>query len=134
MYPSREARELAILLRISRELDICGDATATVDNPSELLAWATVLTEPSIRAWRAHDSGHRYLEVAADHQRAPVRGHVAAVLDCEQHAAFWSECGLDDLASGGSRHLSTADLARAWETMPVTPPDAPPDRPSAGAG
>ena len=50
MYPSREARELAILLRISRQLDICGDITATVDNPSELLAWATILTQHSIRA------------------------------------------------------------------------------------
>ena len=55
MYPSREARELAILLRISRDLDICGDVTATVDSPSELLAWADILSERSIRAWRAQD-------------------------------------------------------------------------------
>ena len=48
MYPSQDARELAILLRISRELDIVGDVTATVDNPSELLAWATTLTSPDI--------------------------------------------------------------------------------------
>ncbi|MCW2808775.1 MAG: hypothetical protein JWQ93_2730, partial [Marmoricola sp.] len=48
MYPSKEARELAILLRISRELDIVGDVSATVDNPSELLAWAAVLTRPDI--------------------------------------------------------------------------------------
>lgn len=34
MYPSKEARELAILLRISRELDIVGDVTATVESPS----------------------------------------------------------------------------------------------------
>lgn len=38
MYPCKEARELAILLRISRELDIVGDVTATVESPSELLA------------------------------------------------------------------------------------------------
>ena len=38
MYPAKDARELAILLRISRELDVVGDVTATVDNPSELLA------------------------------------------------------------------------------------------------
>ena len=43
MYPSQEARELNILIRISRELDIIGDVSATVDNPSELLAWAAVL-------------------------------------------------------------------------------------------
>jgi hypothetical protein len=135
MYPSREARELAILLRISRELDICGDITATVDNPSELLAWAAILTEHSVRAWRAQDSGHRYVQVAADHRRAPVRGHLAAVLDCDGHLAFWEACGLDALAPGETRHLSASDLARAWEAMPITPPDlaGPPHPPSPGA-
>jgi len=53
MYPTKDARELAILLRISRELDIIGDVTATVDNPSELLAWALILSSPHIVAWRA---------------------------------------------------------------------------------
>jgi len=121
MYPSREARELAILLRISRELDICGDVTATVDNPSEILAWAAILTRPHVRAWRAKDSGHCYLEVTADHRRAPVRGHVAAVLDCEHHEEFWAQCGLDNLKPGDARELSAAALARAWEAMPITP-------------
>ena len=40
MYRAQAARELSILLRISRELDVVGDVTAIVDNPSELLAWA----------------------------------------------------------------------------------------------
>src|SRR3954470_2143979 len=135
MYPSAKSRELAILLRICRELDICGDVTATVDNPSELVAWATVLTQPHVRAWRAHDSGNRYIQVAADHRRAPVRGHVAAVLACDHHEEFWTQCGLDDLESGESRDLATADLARAWETMPVTAADVatPPRPPSVGA-
>jgi hypothetical protein len=135
MYPSREARELAILLRISRQLDICGDVTATVDNPSEILAWAALLHGCNIRAWRAQDSGHRYLQVIADHRRAPVRGRVAAVLDCDDHRGFWEECGLDDLEPGQTRPLGTDDLARAWETMPITPPDAPtsPHPPAAGA-
>lgn len=135
MYPSREARELAILLRISPELDICGDVTATVDNPSELLAWAAILSQPDIRAWRAQDSGHRYIQVTADHQRAPVRGHVAAVLDCEHHEEFWIQCGLGNVEPGDTRGLSAADLSRAWEAMPITPPDAvgPPQPPSAGA-
>jgi hypothetical protein len=135
MYPSQEARELAILLRISRELDICGDVTATVDNPSEILAWATTLTRPHIRAWRAQDSGHRYLQVTADHQHAPVRGHVAAVLDGEHHPEFWNQCGLSQLEPGDTHDLSTADLARAWEAMPITPADtiSPPRPPTAGA-
>lgn len=135
MYPSREARELAILLRISRDLDICGDVTATADNPSELLAWAAILSEHSIRAWRAQDSGHRYLQVTADHRRAPVRGHVAAVLDCDAHIAFWDECGLAPLEPGETRSLTVRDLARAWEAMPITPPEAatPPSPPSEGA-
>ena len=50
MYPSTVARQLAILLRISRELDIVGDVSATVDNPSELLAWAAILTDATIAA------------------------------------------------------------------------------------
>lgn len=135
MYPSREARELAILLRISRELDICGDVTATVDNPSEILAWATVLSHPRIRAWRAQDSGHRYIQVTADHQHAPVRGHVAAVLDGEQHQEFWTECGLSNLDPGETHELSADELARAWEAMPITPADAVtrPQPPTAGA-
>lgn len=135
MYSSQEARELAILLRISRELDICGDVTATVDNPSELLAWAAILTRPHVRAWRAQGSGHRFVQVTADHRRAPVRGHVTAVLDCEQHEGFWTECGLDDLEPGETRDLRTADLARAWEAMPIVADDAggPPQPPSFGA-
>jgi hypothetical protein len=47
MYPAKDARELGILLRISRDLDVVGDVTATVDNPSELLAWALVLADPT---------------------------------------------------------------------------------------
>lgn len=134
MYPSKEARELAILLRISRELDIVGDVSATVDNPSELLAWAHVLTGATITAWRAEDSGHRYLEVTADHPRAPIRGRVAAVLPCESHPEFWHALNLEDLEPGHTRPLNIRDVSAAWATMPVTPadididPPAPPGR------
>ena len=117
MYPSAEAREIGILLKISRELDMCGDLTATVDNPSELIAWASVLTDPRVIAWRPQDSGCRFLQVSADHHRAPVRGHVSAVLSCEQHAHFWDALHLDDLKPGGTRSLGVADLAAAWEAM-----------------
>ena len=103
MYPSKDARELAILLRISRELDIVGDVSATVDNPSELLAWATILTRPDVAAWRAKDSDHRYLQVTAEHHRAPVRGRVTAVLAGEQHLEFWHALDLDGLEPGGTR-------------------------------
>jgi hypothetical protein len=122
MYPSKHARELAILLRISRELDIVGDVSATIDNPSELLAWATILTDPTIAAWRAQDSGHRYIQVTADHARAPVRGRVTAVLPCEQHTEFWHALTLDQVSPGDTRTLSIADLTAAWSDMPITPP------------
>jgi len=122
MYPSKHARELAILLRISRELDIVGDVSATIDNPSELLAWATILTDPTIAAWRAQDSGHRYIQVTADHARAPVRGRVTAVLPCEQHTEFWHALTLDQVSPGDTRTLSIADLTAAWLDMPITPP------------
>ena len=123
MYPSKDARELAILLRISRELDIVGDISATVDNPSELLAWATILTNPAIVAWHAKDSGNRFLQVTADHQRAPVRGRVTAVLPGDHHPEFWNALGLDDLAAGSRKHLSTKALSEAWAAMPITPTD-----------
>jgi len=124
MYPAKDARQLAILLRISRELDLVGDVTATVDNPSELLAWALVLSRPQVLAWRATDSGHRYLQVSAHRKRAPIRGNITAVLDCEQHAHYWNALRLGDLASGARRELDTDALSVAWATMPVTPEDA----------
>jgi hypothetical protein len=123
MYPTAKARELAILLRISRELDVCGDLTATVDNPSELIAWGSVLADPKVLAWRAHDSGCRFVQVGADHHRAPVRGHVTAVLSCEQHPEFWDALPLDNLEAGVTRPLTIRHLTQAWETMPISPPD-----------
>lgn len=121
MYPAKDARELAILLRISRELDVVGDVTATVENPSELLAWALVLSEPEILAWRADHSGHRYLHVTAHRSRAPVRGAVTAMLPCDQHREFWTSLGLDQLAPGDRRPLSVEALSSAWAVMPVPP-------------
>jgi hypothetical protein len=121
MYPAKDARELAILLRISRELDIVGDVTATVDNPSELLAWALVLGDPEVVAWRASDSGHRYLHVTARRTRAPVRGCVTAVLPCEQHEEFWDALGLGELDAGDHRRLGGEDLSSAWAVMPICP-------------
>ena len=123
MYPSKDARELAILLRISRELDIVGDISATVDNPSELLAWATILTNPAIVAWHAKDSGNRFLQVTADHERAPVRGRVTAVLPGDHHPEFWNALGLEDLAAGSRKQLNTKALSDAWAAMPITPTD-----------
>ena len=132
MYPAKDARELAILLRISRELDIVGDVTATVDNPSELLAWALVLARPDVLAWRATDSGHRYLHVTADRHRAPIRGRVTAVLGCDQHGEFWTALGLDQLDSGDQRRLSVEALSSAWAAMPVdATPTGPEPRPAA---
>jgi hypothetical protein len=124
MYPSAKSRELGILLRISRELDVCGDLTATVDNPSELIAWGSVLADPKILAWRAPDSGCRFVQVGADHHRTPLRGHVTAVLSCEQHPEFWDALPVEDLEAGVTRPLTLRDLADAWEAMPISPPDS----------
>lgn len=121
MYPAKDARELSVLLRISRELDVVGDVTATVDNPSELLAWALVLADREILAWRADHSGHRYLQVTAHRNRAPIRGCVTAMLPCDKHEEFWNALGLSQLAVGDRRPLSVEALSAAWEVMPVTP-------------
>src|SRR4051812_27423284 len=119
MYPAKDARELAILLRISRELDVVGDVTATVDNPSELLAWALVLSKPEVVAWRAEDSGNRYIHVTAHRRRAPIRGQLTAVLPCEQHLEFWAALGLAGLEEGERQQLAIKDLSSAWDEMPV---------------
>jgi hypothetical protein len=134
MYPAKDARELAVLLRISRELDVVGDVTATVDNPSELLAWAVVLSEPVIVAWRSDGSGHRYVHVSADRRSAPIRGRVTAVLPCDQHLEFWTALGLDPLAEGDRRALHVGDLSSAWAVMPVNPTDADPAAGNASDG
>lgn len=121
MYPSKDARELAILLRISRELDVVGDVTATVDNPSELLAWALCLTQPEVIAWRASDSGHRFIQVTAERHRSPIRGRIAAVLTAEQHREYWDALELSDLGPGERAQLDVPALSAAWATMPTTP-------------
>jgi hypothetical protein len=123
MYPAQDAREISVLLRICRDIDVGGDVTATVDSPSELLAWASVLSDAQIVGWRAKDSGHRYLQVTAERRSAPVRGRITAVLPCEQHRRFWDALGLGDLDHEGTKHLDTASLADAWAEMPVTPSD-----------
>jgi hypothetical protein len=130
MYPSQDARELAILLRISRELDIVGDISAIVDNPSELVAWASILHEAVIVAWRAEDSGHRYLQVTADHDSAPIRGRVAAVLLCEEHPEFWKALCPQDLRGGETRAISRDQLSSAWSEMPLSPPDSDVEHPA----
>jgi hypothetical protein len=135
MYPAKDARELAILLRISRELDVVGDVTAIVDNPSDILAWALILNRPQVLAWRATDSGHPYLQVSAQRKRAPIRGNITAVLDCERHADYWNALQIGELSPGGRRELSTDALSSAWATIPLTPESAgqpaPPQPPSA---
>jgi len=122
LYPSKDARELSVLLRISREIDIVGDVTASVDNPSELLAWAAILHNAQIVAWRSQDSGHRYLQVTADRNTAPIRGRVTAVLPCEQHREFWDALGLKGLDNPTVTHLDRPALSKAWADMPITPP------------
>lgn len=123
-YPSSDARQIAILLRISADLDVVGDVSVTVNNPSELLAWSEVLAHPTTLAWRAGDSGNRYIHVSARHRRSPVRGDITAVLVCERHRRFW-EALLPggDLEPGAERALTHADLEAAWQAMPISPPD-----------
>jgi hypothetical protein len=121
MYPSDSARQLSILLRTSKELDIVGDVTATVDNPSELLAWAYVLPKPTVCAWRG-DSGKPFIQLTAAYERDPIRGQVTAVLPCDAHQAFWHELLLGkDLPQGQLHRLEVKNLSEAWAAMPLAP-------------
>jgi hypothetical protein len=120
----RSPHTLSTLLRISSELDIIGDLTATVDDPSALLAWAHTLPEPIICAWRAEDSGTRYVHISASCHRAPLRGQITAVLNAEPHRAFWSALLTEDeLAPGHEQLLPLSALVAAWSTTRPQPRD-----------
>lgn len=129
LYPPEDARELNVLMKLSRELDVVGDLTATVDGPSELIAWVLVLGRPEIVAWRAEQTGHRYIHATAHRDRGPVRGVITALLSCEHHRGFWRALGLDDLAEGERHPLKGTDLSTAWESMPITTEDIAPKPP-----
>jgi hypothetical protein len=119
MYRSEAAHQLAVLLRISRELDIVGDVTATVDNPADLIAWTHLLPEPTICAWRSH-SGHRYVQVTSPYHHDPIHGRVTAVIAGDQHEHFWNELlPAGDLTAGEEKLLDAKALAAAWAAMPL---------------
>ena len=119
-----DERQLAVLLRISHSLDIVGDVSATVDNPSELIAWASVLREPNIFAWRGHVSGKRFVHITAVNATEPVHGRITAALRADDHPAFWKALISEgDLAPGDERTITAPELAKAWEATPVEVPD-----------
>ena len=122
MYSSDDPRQIGVLLRISRSLDVVGDVTVNVDDPSELLAWANTLPEPAALAWRAVDSEKRYAQVSASHRRRPVHGTITAVLCCEQHRTFWDELLGPELEPGTEKSISVEDLSQAWAAaVPLAP-------------
>jgi hypothetical protein len=126
MSTSSDSRQVAALLRLSQSVDIVGDVSVTVADPSELLAWASSLSSPSIFAWRGHVSGKRFVHVTAVHGSNPVHGRVTAALRADQHPAFWQAVLPDgDLAPGGELTLTVHDLARAWEDLPIEVPRPP---------
>jgi hypothetical protein len=118
MYRSADTRQLSVLLRISSDLDIIGDVTARVDNPADLLAWASTLPEPTICAWRA-TSGKTYVQVSSHHDRAPIHGLITAVLSCEHHGEYWNTLVQgNDPKPGQQQPLHINDLSSAWDHMP----------------
>ncbi len=123
MSSSADERQLAVLLRISQSLDIVGDVSVTVDNPSELLAWANVLPDPTIFAWRGHVSGKRFIHVTAVNGTNPIHGRATAALRADQHMRYWEALLPDDLEPGEEQSLEIRQLAKAWEVMPVDVPE-----------
>ncbi|WP_332664680.1 hypothetical protein [Aeromicrobium sp.] len=122
MYSSDDPRQIGVLLRISRSLDIVGDVSVNLNDPSELLAWATTLPEPTALAWRAMDSEKRYVQVNAAHHRSPVHGNITAVLCCEQHRPFWDELLDADLEPGSEQVITVEALSQAWASaVPLAP-------------
>jgi hypothetical protein len=124
MTSSSDERQLAVLLRISQTLDIVGDVSVTVDNPSELLAWANVLTNPTIVAWRGHVSGKRFIHITAVNGHNPIHGRATAALRADRHMMFWKTLIRDgDLEPGEEQSLTSQQLAEAWEAMPIDIPE-----------
>jgi hypothetical protein len=124
MPSSADERQLAVLLRISQSLDIVGDVSVTVDDPSELLAWANVLSDPSIFAWRGHVSGKRFVHVTAVNGSNPIHGRATASLRADRHQQFWKVLiPTGDLEPGDEQPITLQQLAEAWEAMPVEIPD-----------
>ena len=124
MTSSADERQLAVLLRISQSLDIVGDVSVTVDNPSELLAWANVLSNPSIFAWRGHVSGKRFVHVTALNGTNPVHGRVTASLRADKTMQFWKALiPHGDLDPGDEHPVTIQQLAEAWEAMPIEIPE-----------
>ena len=124
MTSSADERQLAVLLRISQSLDIVGDVSVTVDNPSELLAWANILSNPSNFAWRGHVSGKRFVHVTAVNGTNPVHGRVTACLRADQTMQFWKALIPNgDLDPGDEHPVTTQQLAEAWEAMPIEIPE-----------
>jgi hypothetical protein len=123
MPSSADERQLAALLRISQSLDIVGDVSVTVDNPSDLLAWANVLSNPSIFAWRGHVSGKRFVHVTAVNGTNPIHGRATASLRADRHQEFWKMLIPDgDLEPGDELAVTVQQLAEAWEAMPIEVP------------
>jgi hypothetical protein len=124
MHESSEERQVAVLLRISESIDIVGDVSLTVANPSELLAWATVLSGPAVFAWRGHVSGQRFVHVTAVNASAPVHGRVTVALRADDHPAFWSALiPGGDLDPGEELALVPKDLGAAWDATPIDVPE-----------
>ena len=122
MYSTDDPRQIGVLLRVSRALDIVGDVSVSVDDPSELLVWANTLSDPTALAWRALDSEKRYVQVSAAHHRRPVHGTITAVLGCDAHRPFWDELLDADLDPGTERATSVDALAQAWAaSVPLAP-------------
>lgn len=126
MSTSSDSRQISALLRLSPSLDIVGDVSVTVANPSELLAWATSLSSPSIFAWRGHVSGKRFVHITAVHGSNPVHGRVTAALRADQYPDFWEAVLPNgDLEPGEEITLGVQDLVTAWESLPIELPQPP---------
>jgi hypothetical protein len=123
VFESSEERQMGVLLRISQTIDVVGDVSVSVANPSELIAWANTLNDPMIFAWRGSISGNRFVHVTAVHARTPVHGRVTAVLAADDHLTFWKALVAGDLEPGDERSLVLRDLVAAWDATPIDLPD-----------
>lgn len=119
-----DRRQLTTLLKIAAGIDVVGDVSVTVSSPAELLAWAQMLPDPIVLAWRSEGSGHRFVSVTAFHERSPIHGNISIVLDGNRHIELWDALlGGRDLDPGEEALLDVARLAHAWNALPLSPPE-----------
>ena len=111
MIGHHEPKMLALILG-SQGVHIDGDVCVDAPGLSELIGWASVLSNPAAFAWRSTATGERHLQVGGWSTQDPVHGRVTVLLDGDHHRDVWDTVLADDLRCGDEKRLDLDRLRR----------------------